>query len=569
MPRRIVGLLVIAVAVTAGAPAQAHEASTEGDSRTATTAPHAAAKQSGAVDLQLLTVSDWHGQLTPLGTGASAVGGAAVLKAYFDRARAANPNTLTFMAGDSTGATPPVSSFFEDEPAIHAMNMMGIDADTLGNHNFDAGLERLRRHVELADFPFVSANLPGLEEEVPGAAKRVFRDIDGVRVAIIGITNEEAPTLVAPGSLGGLRVTDGVEAANKAATQARHAGAEVVVVLTHNGVRGIDGQGRAFGELIDLAEAVDPELVDVVVGDHTDFRYSGLHDGVLAVQNRSKGATFAKISLTVDREEGVLSKGAAFEVPLVSGVTPDAELQAYIDDLTRRLAPIHGRVIGESTVRIPRSDACNRTDGRLCESLLGNFVADALRATYGTDLAIVNSGGLRAELTCPGAGVSGFCPSGIAPPPFPITRGSVLGVLPFGNVSATTTLSGAEVKAFLEHGVSTMPTASGRFPQVSGLCFTYDIGVPVGTRVTRMVRQAGDGSCSGAPIVEGESYSVTTNDFMAAGGDGYPNVSSRTTTRGVMDADVAAYVTARRTVSSALQGRITCVGATCPTVVAP
>src|SRR5215204_3884324 len=103
--------------------------------------PPGQAKKKGTVDVQLLTVSDWHGQLTPV----NGVGGAAYLKTYFDQARVANPNTLTFMAGDSIGATPPHSSFFEDMPAIRAMNLMGLTADTFGNHNFDRGVAHLQR----------------------------------------------------------------------------------------------------------------------------------------------------------------------------------------------------------------------------------------------------------------------------------------------------------------------------------------------------------------------------------------------------------------------------------------
>src|SRR5215218_5025355 len=146
------------------------------------TAGAAAAETTGTASIQLLTVSDWHGQLTPLGSGETAAGGAAVLKAYFDQARAANPKTLTFMAGDSFGATPPISSFFDDEPAVRAMNMMGISADTFGNHNFDGGIDHLQRLVDLAEFPFVSANLKGLEENLSGVSKRASFDVDGVRV---------------------------------------------------------------------------------------------------------------------------------------------------------------------------------------------------------------------------------------------------------------------------------------------------------------------------------------------------------------------------------------------------
>ena len=526
---------------------------------------------SGSVQIQLLTISDWHGQLTPV----SGVGGAAVLSSYFKADRAANPNTLTFTAGDAFGATPPISSFFEDEPAVRAMNMMGIDADTFGNHNFDRGIAHLQRMIDLAEFPFLSANLRNVNDNLTGTDKMTIFNVGGIKVAVIGITNEEAPTLVTPGSLGTIEITDSIEAANKTANVARTAGAQVVVILTHKGIRGFNADGTAFGELVDFANGVNPSLIDVIVGDHTDFQYSALHNGILAVENRSKGIRYAKIQLTVDRETGLTSKSVSFVIPLASGVTPDPAIQAMIDDLNRQLAPILGTVIGSSTVAVPRSDSCGRADGRLCESRVGNVVTDALRTTYGTDFTITNSGGLRADLTCPGAGESGFCPTGITPPPFPITRGSVLGVLPFGNVSTTTMVSGAEVKAFLENGVSAMPAANGRFPQVSGLCFTYDIASPAGSRVTSIVRQAADGSCTGAAVLPVGTYTLASNDFMAAGGDGYPNVLFKSTTRNIMDADVADYVAANSPISPSIQGRIVCAdsnGATspnCPVITAP
>lgn len=540
------------------------------------------AKDTGTTTIQLVTISDWHGQLEPFDVdpGAATVlgGGAAFLKVYLDQARAANPNTLTFMAGDSFGATPPIVNFFDEAPAVQAMNMLGVSADTFGNHNFDKGVAHLQRMVDLAEFPFVSANLKGLEENLSGVTKRVFFTIDGVRVAVIGITNEEAPELVFPGSFGTMQLTDSVEAANKAAQQARSAGAQVVVILTHKGIRGFNTDGTAFGELVDFADGVDGDLIDVIVGDHTDFSYNQLHqdDKVLAVENRSKGAQFSKIQLTVDRATGVTAKSATQHTPTIAGLTPDPAIQALIDDLNAQLAPILGQVIGSATKPILRSDSCGRSDSRLCESLVGNVVTDALREAYDTDLAITNSGGLRDALTCPHVSSGGFCPTPAATePPFPITRGGVIAVLRFGNVSTTTTLTGAEVKTFLEHGVSSMPGANGRFPQVSGLCFAYNVEAAVGSRVTTIVQQAADGTCTGPAVTAGTNYTVASNDFTLSGGDGYPNVISKSTTRNIMSQDLDAYVIANSPLSPTIQGRIVCtdpnpgVGNDCPAITAP
>lgn len=229
------------------------------------------------------------------------------------------------------------------------------------------------------------------------------------------------------------------------------------------------------------------------------------------------------------------------------------------------------QVAGVSTRFIPRADACANSAGRTCESLEGNVVSDALRFTYGVDFAIQNAGGLRADLTCPTTDLPGdFCPA-YTPPPYPITNGAVFNVLPFGNVAVTLTVNGAELKTMLENAVSLMPAASGRFAQVSGLCFTYQITAAVGSRVTSAVRQAADGSCTGAAIdlSSGATYDIAINDFMAMGGDGYPNFTGRYSTRDIEVKVVADYIGARSPISPAIQGRISCtsLGATpCPTL---
>jgi 2',3'-cyclic-nucleotide 2'-phosphodiesterase (5'-nucleotidase family) len=322
------------------------------------------------------------------------------------------------------------------------------------------------------------------------------------------------------------------------------------------------------GPLIDLADTLTG--VDAIIGDHTNFQVLTTRpNGTLAVENLSKGVRFTRVRLIVQMNSDssgktVIYKTADFHKPWDIGITPDPAIQARIDDLNTQLQPILGTVIGSSTVEVLRSDVCGRADGRLCESLVGDAVTDAIRSTYssiGTEFAITNSGGLRDRLTCPPAGGgTGFCPA-FTPPPYLITRGQVLAVLPFGNVVVTLDVSGVELKAMLENGVSSMPGANGRFPQVSGLCFTYNIEAAVGTRVTSAVRQAADGSCTGAAIdltTTTEQYHIAENDFMASGGDGYPNFFSRATTQNIMDQVVADYIASNSPISPAIQGRIHC-----------
>ena len=537
----------------------------------AVAAPHA------TVTIQILNVSDWHGQVDPLVVGTSQVGGAAVLSAYFQADRAANPNTLTLTAGDAVGATPPISSFFADEPAILAMNLMGIQVDTFGNHNFDGGIARLQSQIELADFQFVSANLQNRDDNLTGVKDFEIFNVDGVDVAVIGITNPEAPTLVFPGNFGTIVPTDPVRAALNARGAAKDAGADVIVVITHMGVTGFDQSGAPFGPLIDFARAVNKDKkapkIDVIIGDHTDVQFSSMINGALVYENRSKGLTYAKANLTVDAEnKKILNKTVTFVQPLASAVTPDPAIVAMLQPYRDQLAPILSRVEGQATRTIPRSDSCGRADGRLCESLVGNTVTDAMRLRYGVDFAITNSGGLRADLTCPTTdNPTDFCPP-FTPPPFPITRGQVLGVLPFGNVVVTLSINGAELKTMLENGVSAMPGANGRFAQVSGLCFTYNVSAPGGSRVTSVVRQLADGGCTGAPVdlTAASTYTIAENDFMASGGDGYPNFAIRMVTREIMDQVLADYVTANSPISPSIQGRIICTttgSPACPLVI--
>ncbi len=525
------------------------------------------------VEIQFLTISDWHAQLDPISVfRVGTFGGAAVLSAYWMADRMDNPNTLTLTAGDAYGASPPLSSFFDEEPAVDAMNLMGFDVDTFGNHNFDKGITHLQQMINRANFQYVSANLKNLDDNLTGVKPFEIFDMDGVKVAVIGITNPEAPTLVFPGSFGTIEVTDPVEAAKKARKAAEEDGAEVFVAITHLGVTGFDAKGNPVGPLIDFANNVGG--FDVIFGDHTDVQFGGMIDKTLVVENRSKGRTYSKVKLRVKStgKEGkfkVIKRSVEFVEPFSDAVTPDPAIVGLLAPLRADLDVLLGGVIGQSTVFIPRADSCGTGNGRTCESLVGDVTTDAMRTTYGTDFAITNSGGLRANLTCPTVDSStDFCPP-FTGPNFDITSGQVLTVLPFGNVVVTLDLNGAELKTMLERGVSAMPGISGRFAQVSGLCFSYDIDAAAGSRVTGAVRQAADGSCTGAVVdlTVASNYTLAENDFMASGGDGYPNFSARAVSRDFMDKVVADSIAASTPITPTIQGRIGCSGSTCPVLV--
>jgi 2',3'-cyclic-nucleotide 2'-phosphodiesterase (5'-nucleotidase family) len=543
-------------------------------------------------EVTILDISDYHGQLIPLSEASDTIGptfgigGSAFLKPWFDVYRGeARNGSLTIAAGDSVGATPPISAFFGDKPTIEIMNLMGMGLDGLGNHNFDRGQQYLRTQlIPLAKFPYVSANVVDAAGKTPAewSPSKVFDTFDGAKVGIVGFSNDDLPTLINPAGLAPFHVTNSTAAVNAEAARLKAAGIDTIVAIGHLGATG-GTLTNPSGPLLDLADNVNN--VDAVIGDHTDFQVvTTRSNGVLVTENRSKGIRFTRVRLVVEStSKEVVYKTADFHKPWDIGITPDATIQAKIDDLNAQLAPILNTVIGSSSKFIPRADQCGNSQGRTCESLVGNVVTDAMRTQYtpiGAQFAITNSGGLRADLTCPTTdNPNDFCPA-YTPPPYPITRGQVLTVLPFGNISVTLTVNGAELKTMLENGVSTMPAVNGKFPQVSGLCFTYDIAQPAGSRVTGAVLADSAGNCTATPVdlTSASSYKIVENDFMANGGDGYPVFTSRITTQNIMDQDVADYVASHSPLSpfvkAAPDGRINCTdsnGATapnCPTLTA-
>jgi 5'-nucleotidase len=520
-----------------------------------------AARGGDAADVRRITivaVSDWHGQLEPVSRTVDGrsrpVGGVAALKTYFDEERRRNPGgTLVVTAGDSFGATPPVSSFLADVPAIEAQNALGFAIDTLGNHSFDHGPARLDKLMGLARFPYVAANIAGPDGATLAPPTHVFT-LHGVRVGVIGLGHPDTPTLVAPGNTGHWRFLPPAPVVNHHARRLREHGVDLVVVIAHIGASAVGRDGVPIGDLADLARAV--RGVDVLLGDHTDVSVNAEIHGVLVVENRSKGLEYAVIDLEYDvRGRRLVRRSATQKVPLADAVRPDPGLAAMVEGWKAQVAPHFDRRVGEAAVAIG-----HRRGG---ESALGNLVADALRAAYGVDLALVNSGGLRDTLP------SSYRPAdralrrpapGYAPgPPFDLVMGDVYALSPFGNVAVTFRLTGRALWAALEHGVADgspeagrYVSASGGFLQVSGLRYAFDAARPPGRRVVEVT------AADGRPIAPDERrYTAVTLDFVYHGGDGFTMLDNGTGTTRDLVADVlAAAVATAGPVTARVEGRI-------------
>jgi 5'-nucleotidase len=506
------------------------------------------------VTLQFLSVSDWHAQLDPLNVGGVDIGGASALSSYFKAERTANPNTVTLTAGDAYGASPPLSSFFNEEPAIKAMNLMGFDLDTFGNHNFDRGISHLQAMIDLASFEYVSSNLDNLSMELTGVqAPYHILNVGGVKVAVIGITNPDAPSALFPGSMGSLVIADPVASAMAARSAAEAEGARVFIIIAHLGASYFDaGTGKHVGPLLDLASGVSG--FHAIFGDHTDIEVNTVINGAIVVENKSRGRTYARVELKVVPYSGaVVSSNVTIISPVVSGVAPDPAVEAMLAPYRSDLKAALDGVIGVATDIFPRGNNIER----LMEVAIGDLIADAFRLRYGTDFGFMNGGGIRAPLP------SSYLPADMSlrrttmgyamGPPYDLVKGDVYTVLPFGNVCITRSVTGAQFWAMLEHSVAALPAASGRFGQISGFKLTYKISNPAGSRVLSVERD------DGTPILpDMTTYTITTIDFINAGGDGYSMLADGMgVTRDLAASVVVDHIATLGTIDPMTFGRIT------------
>ncbi len=503
------------------------------------------------VTLQFVTISDWHGQLDPVTVGTTNIGGAAALATYFQNEREANNNTIVLTAGDAVGATPPLSGFFGDEPAILAMNLMGIQANTFGNHDFDGGLVRLQRLIDLATFPYISANLTNLGANLTGVSSPFkIISIGGVKVALIGITNPDVADLSFPGALGTMTVSDPIAAANAARVAAQAAGARVFIAFAHLGATTVNA-GVPSGPLIDFATGVTG--FNAIFGDHTDLQVNTTINNTPVVENLSKGVTYARVSLTVTPSGQKLARTVAIVSPVTANVTPEPAIVTLLQGYRQQLAPILDVTIGVATNTFPRGGNIER----LGEVAIGNLLAGIIRTRYTTQLALINGGGIRAPLPSTyqpaDTALRRSTPGYASGPPFDLVKGDAYTVLPFGNAVVTRTVTGTQLFAMLENGVSLMPAAAGRFPQIAGFRFVYSLSAAAGARVQSVTLD------DGTPILaNATTYTLATVDFLNRGGDGYTALADgQGTTRDIMADVVSSAITALGTITPTTDGRIT------------
>jgi 2',3'-cyclic-nucleotide 2'-phosphodiesterase (5'-nucleotidase family) len=474
--------------------------------------------------ISIVGLTDFHGQLDqttlPQDGINVPVGGAANLATMFDEEYANLPGPgLLLASGDNVGASPANSGLLDDKPAIDVENAWGLDATSLGNHEFDYGIDRLKDHIAHADFPFLATNvIDNATGDIPSwldGRSEVFT-VDGIKVGVIGAELKETPQLVSAGATAGLIFKDEGPAIKAESERLRRAGVKVQVVVIHQGTAsGLNPVGNApgvawDGPILAIADQLLDTTVDAMLVGHT-HRISNLlyKDKFPILEGYNAGASYSVLQLMVHGGD-VTWAGGATRVAKNLGVTGRGDVKAIVDDANAQTAVLRNQVIGTQQFDIKRAPT------RLLESAMGNMVADAMREKYpGVEAAYTNSGGLRQDLNC--------APPSAGEQPCEITWGEMFAVLPFGNRTVIETLTGAQLQVAFENGVSPVcnsAIATGRFPQISGLKMTYTCNgtTPV---ITGMWKTPQGISGPATPIGPTDSVRFVTNDFMYGGGDGY------------------------------------------------
>ena len=435
--------------------------------------------------------------------------------------RAQDPEAQLLFAGDLISPSLE-SAIFKGAQMIEGMNALGIDAATLGNHEFDYGVAVLQERLAASRFPWIVTNVFQANfSRLPRLEFTLIKRVHSIDVGYFGLLTHQTRDASRGGS--DLLILDEIGAARAIVPILQQRGARLIVGLTH----------------LEMAE--DQQLLRAVPGIHL-LAGGHDHDPMRAMVGQSlvaKAGSDTKwlgvVRMQVTPDGRVLS--IKDELITINDQTPSdpvvgAIVRRYAEQMSKEL----DLVIGRTTVPL---DARNTTV-RAAESALGNFIADVMRQAVDADVAMTNGGGIRTNALFPAG---------------EIKRRDVVAWLPFGNIVVKVRIAGAAIRAALENGVSQLDTLGGRFPQVSGITYSFSRSRPAGSRIISV-------TIGGRPLDPDAFYTVATNDFMLAGGDGYTTMKSGQVIINeaggpVMATAVANAIQQAGTVSPRVEGRIT------------
>ena len=525
------------------------------------------------VKVQLLALNDFHGNLQTSTTGgirldpppvqpappapqlptSRPAGGAAILGSYVRELERGHRNSLFVAAGDLIGASPLVSALYHDEPTIEAMNLLGLDLSSVGNHEFDEGeaeLKRMQRggcnptdgcqtgHTfRGANFKYLAANVVRKDNAKTLFRPYAIRRFQGKKIGFIGMTLEGTPSIVSPSGISNLNFLDEAATANRYARELRRKhGVKAIVVLLHEGgtqtpstfntnPATYTGCNGFTGPIVDIVNNTTDD-VDLFITGHTHQAYDCVIDGRPVTSSSSAGRLLTDIDLTLGRN-GDVKDVQTENLPMYSeGRKPVASVDRLVKYYEERSRPVREEPVGRVAEDIT-NDPEDTDDSR--EFPLGNLIADAqLAATGGDgDVALMNPGGVRNDLL---AGV--------------VTYEEAFNVQPFNNLVVTQTFTGAQLLDVLKDQWCGSAAVNVLLPS-STLTYTFDQSVAtsiVNTPCASAANPLSDVRIAGVPLDPAASYRVTTNNFLADGGDGFPSLTAGTNRTTLPGFDVDALV---------------------------
>ncbi|MDH5201962.1 MAG: 5'-nucleotidase C-terminal domain-containing protein [Nitrospirota bacterium] len=426
-------------------------------------------------EIRILHINDFHGFAEPYNPFGSdeMLGGIAYLTARMNALLNEKPSLL-LSAGDMIQGNN-WANLSQGESVIELMNTMKFDAMVVGNHEFDFGQDVLKKRISEAKFPVLGANVEGLDMLEPF----MIKDINGIKVAVIGIVTEDTPVSTHPRNVSGLKFFSSESTAKKYVTELKNK-ADIIIILSH------------IGHHADRILAERVRGIDVIVGghSHTKVEKPVRVGNTIIVQAWEHAKALGVLDLTV--KDGKITKfnGYLEEIKPETGKEDNVVL-AIVEKYKQKVDAVLNEKVGDADVDLDGENV------RRKETNLGNLITDVMRYASGADIAIINGGTIRTSIKKGEVKVK-----------------NVYSVLPFDNYIVAIKLTGKQIKKALEHGVSAIEEGAGRFPQVSGLSFKYKRSAKTGEKVNEIL-------IANKPIDPDKEYIVATNDFLAAGGDGY------------------------------------------------
>ena len=463
--------------------------------------------------IDVLTFNDFHGRIeagTPSATAPYSAG-AAVLSGLAKQMRAANPNTIVASAGDNVGASTFTSFVANDQPTIDALNAVGVDVSTLGNHEFDQGRTDVdTRLVPKFAFPLISANIIDKNTGPYAYNPHFIKTLDGVRVAFVGAITQDMPGLVSPTGITTLQFDDIATGVNKVATDLRDGNAangeaDVVILLVHEGSSDASDASvlgnTAFGNIVTKTA----DHVDAIVSGHTHQAYNKSFTTasgkvVPVIESAKYGEMYGHLTITADSATHQLVSIASEVKNLPGAAAADPAVQAIVDSAVTNSAALGAKSLGSITADLRRAlQSDGKTENRGGESTMSNLLADVnlwATSSLGSQVALQNPGGVRADIL--------YASGGAADPEGNVTYKEAATVQPFANTLVTLDLTGAQLKQVLEE--QWQPAGLSR-PMLKlgvskGFQYTYDPGAAAGSHI------------NGTSFATGETVTVKVSSML-------------------------------------------------------